>query len=481
MTAGAGCAWTATANVAWITVTSSSGSGNGTVSYSVAANTGTARTGTLTIAGQTFTVNQAGGAGIRYRRERPAASGGSGSVGVTAGTGCAWTAVSNAAWITITSGASGIGQRDGELLGGGQHGHGAHRDDDDRGPDVHGEPGGRVQVFDIARPARRLPLGGQRERRCDDRGRLRMDGGGQRRMDHGHAVERHGHRDGELLGGSQHGHGAHGDGDDRGADVHGEPGGSGARTRYRRPARRSASGGSGSVSVTAGHGLRLDGGEQRRMDHGHAVERHGQRDGELLGGRQHGHGAHGDDDDRGADVHGEPGGRVHVFDIADQRVGFRIRRQRERRCDGRRGLRLDGGEQRRVDHGHAGGSGTGNGTVSYSVAANTGAARTGTVTIAGQTFTVNQAGGCTYSISPDERVGFRFGRQRERRCDGRGRLRVDGGEQRRLDHGHAVGGHGQRDGELLGGGQHGHGAHGDGDDRGQTFTVNQAERRARTR
>ncbi len=38
-----------------------------------------------------------------------------------------------------------------------------------------------------------------------------------------------------------------------------------------------------------------------------------------------------------------------------------------------------------------GSSGTGNGTTSYSVAANTGAARTGTITIAGQTFTVNQA------------------------------------------------------------------------------------------
>ncbi len=32
-----------------------------------------------------------------------------GSVGVTAGTGCTWTAVSNASWITVTSGASGSG------------------------------------------------------------------------------------------------------------------------------------------------------------------------------------------------------------------------------------------------------------------------------------------------------------------------------------------------------------------------------------
>lgn len=65
VTAGTGCAWTAVSNSAFITVTSgASGSGNGTVGYSVAANTGTTtRTGTITIAGQTFTVTQAGTTG----------------------------------------------------------------------------------------------------------------------------------------------------------------------------------------------------------------------------------------------------------------------------------------------------------------------------------------------------------------------------------------------------------------------------------
>ena len=37
------------------------------------------------------------------------ASGGSGTVSVTAGSGCTWTASSNAAWVTVTSGASGSG------------------------------------------------------------------------------------------------------------------------------------------------------------------------------------------------------------------------------------------------------------------------------------------------------------------------------------------------------------------------------------
>jgi len=56
----AGCAWTAVSNVSWITITSgASGAGSGTVAYTVAADSGAARAGTITIAGQTFTVTQA--------------------------------------------------------------------------------------------------------------------------------------------------------------------------------------------------------------------------------------------------------------------------------------------------------------------------------------------------------------------------------------------------------------------------------------
>ncbi|HYP25858.1 MAG TPA: SBBP repeat-containing protein [Blastocatellia bacterium] len=55
------CSWTSTSNDSWITVTFSSGCCTfGSVNYNVAANPGPARTGTITIAGQTFTVNQAG-------------------------------------------------------------------------------------------------------------------------------------------------------------------------------------------------------------------------------------------------------------------------------------------------------------------------------------------------------------------------------------------------------------------------------------
>jgi hypothetical protein len=116
VTAGSGCAWTAVSNDPWITITSgASGTGGGTVRFTVAANTGGARSGTLTIAGQTFTVNQAAGAtpcsyAINPTSQSIGSSGGTGAnISVTAGGGCAWTAVSNAPWITVTSGSSGSG------------------------------------------------------------------------------------------------------------------------------------------------------------------------------------------------------------------------------------------------------------------------------------------------------------------------------------------------------------------------------------
>ncbi|MBN2282430.1 MAG: hypothetical protein JXO48_00910, partial [Deltaproteobacteria bacterium] len=114
VTAPAGGPWTAESNDAWITITAgASGTGNGTVQYLVASNTSSIpRTGTLTIAGETFTVDQEGipcvyavnPAGKLYD-----SSGGTGSVDVTTPADCPWTAVSNDAWITITAGSSGAG------------------------------------------------------------------------------------------------------------------------------------------------------------------------------------------------------------------------------------------------------------------------------------------------------------------------------------------------------------------------------------
>jgi len=108
----ADCTWTAASNAAWIAIAApSSGSGNGSVRLDVQANMDVARSGTATIAGKTVTVNQDSGCTISIS---PPASpmvvgGGPGSVTVTAGAGCTWTAVSGAAWIVVTGGASGTG------------------------------------------------------------------------------------------------------------------------------------------------------------------------------------------------------------------------------------------------------------------------------------------------------------------------------------------------------------------------------------
>ena len=112
ITAGIGCAWTAASNVPWITITSpSEGSGNGALTFSAAATTGTARSGTLTVAGQAVTVVQGQGCSFAISADTQSipATGGGGSVDVTAGGGCAWTATSNASWLSIASGASGTG------------------------------------------------------------------------------------------------------------------------------------------------------------------------------------------------------------------------------------------------------------------------------------------------------------------------------------------------------------------------------------
>jgi pseudomonalisin len=108
--APAGCAWNASSNAGWIMISSgTSGSGNGAVNFTVQTNTVTSsRSGTLTIAGLTFTVNQDAAAPPSLTLTPTSASygwgGGRGSITVNANV--SWTAVSNASWITITSGSS---------------------------------------------------------------------------------------------------------------------------------------------------------------------------------------------------------------------------------------------------------------------------------------------------------------------------------------------------------------------------------------
>jgi Viral BACON domain len=109
VTAGSGCAWTAVSSAPWLTIAMGSGTGSGTadVSYTVAANPNSApRTATVTIGGQVHTVTQDAAAPVCTYALSPAerqftAAGGSGTVSVTTGATCAWTAVSDSSFVTV--------------------------------------------------------------------------------------------------------------------------------------------------------------------------------------------------------------------------------------------------------------------------------------------------------------------------------------------------------------------------------------------
>src|SRR5262245_30075172 len=112
VTTTSNCSWTITSNAGWITFTGGSNrTGTGTVNYTVASNTsGNSRTGSLTIANKTLTITQTACTfNLSSASQSVTADGGNLSTGVTATSGCSWTAMSNAAWITITGGSSGTG------------------------------------------------------------------------------------------------------------------------------------------------------------------------------------------------------------------------------------------------------------------------------------------------------------------------------------------------------------------------------------
>ena len=115
VSASSGCGWNATTAQAWIHITGgSSGSGNGTVSFTVATRSSTNdRSGTINVAGKTFTITQSGASSCTYSispsSRSHVASGGTGSISVTSGAGCSWSASSSRSWITVTGGSSGSG------------------------------------------------------------------------------------------------------------------------------------------------------------------------------------------------------------------------------------------------------------------------------------------------------------------------------------------------------------------------------------
>jgi all-beta uncharacterized protein len=108
VTTPTGCTWTAASSAAWLTVsTGASGTGAGTVAFTGTANAGTARTGTLTIGGQIFTVTQAAAPVCTVTLSQMERSVNkkttTGNFGVTPNAGCTWTAVSSATWLQLTS------------------------------------------------------------------------------------------------------------------------------------------------------------------------------------------------------------------------------------------------------------------------------------------------------------------------------------------------------------------------------------------
>ena len=111
----AGCGWNASSGAAWVTLGAANGTGPAALPFSVAANpNNSTRTATMTVAGQAFTVTQAAGACTFTLSPAVAKqfgqNGGTGSVAVSCGTGCAWTPVSSAGWVTLgATGGTGAG------------------------------------------------------------------------------------------------------------------------------------------------------------------------------------------------------------------------------------------------------------------------------------------------------------------------------------------------------------------------------------
>jgi hypothetical protein len=108
-----GCNWAPAASHDWITISNGgSRSGNGSVNFNVAPNNAGVRDGTISLGGQAFAILQSAPL-CRIQLSAIAGSfggaGGSGTVNVTAGSTCDWTAAANVPWISIVGAASDTG------------------------------------------------------------------------------------------------------------------------------------------------------------------------------------------------------------------------------------------------------------------------------------------------------------------------------------------------------------------------------------
>jgi hypothetical protein len=115
----ASCSWSVDSAPDWIAPALSSGKGSADLTLLASANQGAQRTGTVVVAGQSVTITQAASATVPpgtctftlapLTFSNVPASGTSLDVTISTQTGCAWTAVTGAPWMSVASGASGTG------------------------------------------------------------------------------------------------------------------------------------------------------------------------------------------------------------------------------------------------------------------------------------------------------------------------------------------------------------------------------------
>jgi all-beta uncharacterized protein/BACON domain-containing protein len=108
------CTWTSVSEAAWIAIVNGdTGAGNGRVRLRIAANPGPARTGTVRIAGQTFTVQQGGSNCVVDRIKPTYYDAGRGpddiTINVTAPASCTWTVTNVPTWVSVAEGSTGTG------------------------------------------------------------------------------------------------------------------------------------------------------------------------------------------------------------------------------------------------------------------------------------------------------------------------------------------------------------------------------------
>lgn len=111
VTAPSGVSWTAKSNVSWVSLGTTVGLGVGSVSYTVSSNPNvTTRSGTITVAGQTFSISQTGvdvTISPTSLRKEPGAD--VVLLTITALNTTSWTVKPNVSWISVVSGGSGSG------------------------------------------------------------------------------------------------------------------------------------------------------------------------------------------------------------------------------------------------------------------------------------------------------------------------------------------------------------------------------------